>query len=156
MDGHNLVGIVSGGEGCADPLYPGVYARITEGYDFITTKIDEWADLSATPPTRICDDAPGGFYDKDGTEYNCLWYEAAGRCAYQDSYEHAGKSAHMACCACGGGTPRTGITNAPTQRPTNSPTSRPTPAPTPSNPPPTRPPVPFEKKNGRPFWNHLF
>ena len=135
-----------------------MYARVSESKDFINLMIDQWADSSTIPPKGVCTNDPRGFYDKDGTKYNCRWYEEEeDRCdGFGASYAHAGITANDACCVCGGGI-RSG-TVAPTHHPTKSPTSKPTSAPTPNNkvPPPTKPPVPYDRNNGRPFWNHLF
>ena len=74
---------------------------------------------------KTCYDSPAGFYDRDGTKYNCLWYEEAGNCDYGDLYRHAGLTAKDACCVCktnqGGPPPPTSLP--PTSK-TPPPTSR--------------------------------
>ena len=51
-----------------------------------------------------CGDSPSGWYDSDGSEYDCNWYAQLNRCEeYGDGYANDGVTANMACCACGGG-----------------------------------------------------
>jgi len=45
-----LVGLVSWGEGCSDPNFPGVNARISDGIDFITENVCKY---SANPPPEF-------------------------------------------------------------------------------------------------------
>jgi Trypsin len=46
-----LVGLVSWGEDCADPSFPGVNARISDAYDWIRATV---CAMSAYPPDDIC------------------------------------------------------------------------------------------------------
>lgn len=116
-----LVGVASWGDVCGDPTYPGVYARVSKGYDFLNSKIEEWWS-NVGPLVTDCKDR-GGFYDSDGVAYNCMWY-AQGNCEMGTSFPNAGMTAKEACCACGGGIRKP--THSPTRSPTSVPTSMPT------------------------------
>ena len=81
---------------------------------------------SAPTPSQPgnCVDSPLDWFDSDGSDYNCEWYEENGHCVTSgDDYANNGITANMACCACGGGS-----TNG-----TPSPTPATTPAPTPDD-----------------------
>ena len=112
-----------------------VYARVSSQYnEFIEPYIDLWTDpaylaanaIPANPIYNTCADSfNGGFYDRDGPKYNCLWYGTSDRnCVRYGNIGHGGSSANEACCVCGGGVATSGET--PTPAPTPSPTPRPT------------------------------
>ena len=125
-----------------------VYARVSEAYDgFIKLYMYKWSDPMYAPDTtnaiktndigETCTDSyNGGFYDRDGPKYNCIWYanDATTNCEEWGTYQNGGVTPNEACCACGGGT-RTntgggGDTPSPTPTPTVSPTASPTIRPT--------------------------
>jgi len=71
-------------------------------------------------------DGSGGiWYDSDGPDYDCAWYESFGCPDYGDTYSNFGYNAQEACCACGGGSTGGGGTDGgtgggdPTGAPTN-------------------------------------
>merc|ERR1719347_2470074 len=45
---YELIGVVSGGEGCAEWPWPGVYARVTDQLEWIKT-ITNWNDTDTCP-----------------------------------------------------------------------------------------------------------
>ena len=95
-----------------------VYARVaSDAYtNFIIPHITKWSNPTTRPSNswvkRLtsttsefklgCTDK-GGFYDSRGVNYNCMWYaDDLTRCSTSRN-THAGVTANMACCACGGG-----------------------------------------------------
>jgi len=86
--------------------------------DLAAAYLDSGFTLSPTPaPTPdLCTDNPVGWYDSDGSTYNCEWYSLGSNCAqYGDSYENDGTTANAACCACGGGTINGPATSSPSE-----------------------------------------
>jgi len=51
-------------------------------------------------PPGTCVDTPG-WYDSDGTTWNCVWYAKGSHCTrYGDWHTNFGQTANQACCAC--------------------------------------------------------
>ena len=92
--------------------------------------LDNGFTREPTQSPAPCFDNPEGWFDSDGEQYNCEWYAIGSRCAaYGDSYANNGKTANMACCACGGGTTDGPATSNPTKSPSFRPTQSPSKAP---------------------------
>jgi hypothetical protein len=113
-----------------------VYSRVASSVytNFISPYITKWSNTATRPPQADGCTDKGGFYDSDGVKYNCMWYsgtkDGGSRCSmYGNAYAHAGLTANMACCVCGGG--NRSNTSKPTSKPTSTkrtskPTSKPT------------------------------
>jgi len=105
------IGVVSWGFGCADPNFPGVYARVSDQISWIQGYIDLWEGGGGTNPTPTppsptppgtCVDTPG-FVDNFGD--GCEWYEANGCEVWGDTCCAGGfGTPNEECCVCGGGT----------------------------------------------------
>ena len=79
-----------------------VYARVSGGYGWIATYINQWEANVPAPSPGVCIDDPEGWFNSNGPKYNCLWYASdITRCPkFGDSFVNGGLTANMACCAC--------------------------------------------------------
>lgn len=73
-----------------------------QGDDDTAKRMEE--SLGSVVNGSDCRDSPTGWYDSDGSTYNCKWYGQSTRCSdFGHQYARLGKVANQACCACGGG-----------------------------------------------------
>ena len=96
-----------------NPFFGEDYPRCRSGVEGIVNCLpcSSWCSswcaeptVSSTAATTQCTDDPDGWFDSDGSAYNCAWYSAGSNCAdYGDGYANNGVTANMACCVCGGG-----------------------------------------------------
>ena len=108
-----------------------IIPHITKWSNPTTRPSNSWVKRLTTTTSEFklgCTDE-GGFYNSPTTVYNCMWYAGTGtgtstRCSQYGNYTHAGVTANMACCACGGGD------HAPTKAPTEAKSTKAPKAPT--------------------------
>eukprot|EP00554_Chaetoceros_debilis_P011612 CAMPEP_0194128020 /NCGR_PEP_ID=MMETSP0150-20130528/60828_1 /TAXON_ID=122233 /ORGANISM="Chaetoceros debilis, Strain MM31A-1" /LENGTH=587 /DNA_ID=CAMNT_0038821975 /DNA_START=32 /DNA_END=1793 /DNA_ORIENTATION=+ len=105
-----------------DDVYGHGLVRADKALEFLNSGFTPDPTQSPTPAPP-CTDNPEGWYDIDGSVYNCAWYAQGSNCAvYGDTYASEGITANMACCACGGGSPDGPETSNPTKSPSFGPT----------------------------------
>ncbi len=118
------------------------YTRISAAYNtFIGPFIANWSNPTTSSPNSYAQPISstttehmlgctnlGGFYDSNGGDFKCMWYagseNGATRCSlYGNNFAHAGLTANMACCVCGGGEKSPMLSTPTTRKPTFKPST---------------------------------